>query len=130
MPRKLRPEQAPSFDEVLEAQLQDPEFRAEWERTALARAVAIAIVRYRTERKLSQRALAHALSWKQPQVARLELGEHNPSIDTLVVLSRKLGMRFSFAVGPRSQPLPVRTRKSDVVERVEYECGRLMAAAG
>jgi hypothetical protein len=35
-------------DELIAEQLhRDPEFRVEWERTALARAVALAIVRYR-----------------------------------------------------------------------------------
>ena len=41
-------------DELIAEQLRtDPEFRAEWERTALARAVAVAIVRYRAEHDLS-----------------------------------------------------------------------------
>ena len=36
-------------EELIAEQLRsDPEFRAEWERTALARAVAVAIVRYRS----------------------------------------------------------------------------------
>jgi len=33
--------------EVLAEMLGDPQFRAEWERTALARAVAEAVIRYR-----------------------------------------------------------------------------------
>ena len=46
-------------DELIAEQLHtDPAFRAEWERTALARAVAVAIVRYRAEHDLSQRELA------------------------------------------------------------------------
>lgn len=130
IPRKLRLEEAPTFEQVLEGQLQDPAFRAEWERTALARAVANAVVRYRAERGFSQRALARLMDWKQPQVARLELGEHNPTIDTLLALSRKLGLRFAFAIGPAGVPLPVRPRKTDVVERVDTDQGRLMAAAG
>jgi ribosome-binding protein aMBF1 (putative translation factor) len=104
MPKKMRPEEAPSFETVLEGQLQDPEFRAEWERTALARAVANAVVRYRAERGLSQRTLAGLLGWKQPQVARLELGEHNPTVETLLLLTRKLKLRFAFAVGPPRRP--------------------------
>ena len=35
-----------AIEERMEA---DPEFRAEWERTALARAVAIEIIRYRAD---------------------------------------------------------------------------------
>ena len=130
VPRKLRPEQAPTLERVLDDQLQDRAFRAEWERTALARGVANAVLRYRTERGLRQRALARLMDWKQPQVARLELGEHNPSIETLLALSRRLGLRFAFAIGPGGEPLPVRPRKTDVVERVDNDRVRLMAAAG
>ena len=37
--------------------LRDPEIRAEYDRTALAHAVALRVLRYRTERGLSQSAL-------------------------------------------------------------------------
>ena len=71
-------------DELLAEQLRDdPEFRAEWERTALARAIALAVVRFRAERRLSQRGLAAVLGMSQPQVARLEKGDVNPTMDTL-----------------------------------------------
>jgi ribosome-binding protein aMBF1 (putative translation factor) len=88
--------------EVLDDLLQDPVFRLEWERTALARAVAEAVIRYRTEQGLSQTALARLLGWSQPVVARLEAAEHNPSMDTLVHLSRVLGLRVHVDVGPKT----------------------------
>jgi ribosome-binding protein aMBF1 (putative translation factor) len=88
--------------DVLAEMLQDPEFRAEWERTALARAVAEAVIRYRAEHGLSQTALAGLLGWRQPVVARLEAAEHNPSMDTLLTLARTLGLRFHVDVGPRT----------------------------
>jgi ribosome-binding protein aMBF1 (putative translation factor) len=78
----------------------DPEFRREWERTALAREVAAAIVAYRGAHKLSQRALAERLGWRPSVVSRLEAAEHNPSIDTLVELSRKLGLKMRIEVPP------------------------------
>ena len=87
-------------DEILQEELQDPEFRAEWERTALARAVALAIVRYRGDHGLSQRDLAERLGMKQPQVARLELGEVNPSMETLMRVSGQLGIEFTIDVRP------------------------------
>lgn len=72
-------------DEVIAEDLaRDPAFRVVWERTALGRAVAIALVRYRAEHDLSQWDLAKRLAMKQPQVARLELGEVNPSLVTLL----------------------------------------------
>jgi hypothetical protein len=44
-------------DELLLAEhlASDPAFRAEWERTALARGVAVALVRYRADRGLAQK---------------------------------------------------------------------------
>jgi ribosome-binding protein aMBF1 (putative translation factor) len=91
-----------SNTEVLAEMLQDPQFRAEWERTALARAVAEAVIRYRVERGLSQTALARLLGWRQPVVARLEAAEHNPTMDTLLTLARKLDLRVQVDVGPKT----------------------------
>jgi ribosome-binding protein aMBF1 (putative translation factor) len=88
-------------DEMIAEQLRsDPEFRTEWERTALARSVAVAIVRYRAEQDLSQRELAQRLGMKQPQVARLERGEVNPSIETLVRLAGELRIEFTIDIKP------------------------------
>jgi transcriptional regulator with XRE-family HTH domain len=88
-------------DELIAEQLRtDPQLRAECERTALARAVALVIVRYRVDRDLSQRELAERLGMKQPQVARLELGEVNPSMETLMRVSAHLGIEFTIDVRP------------------------------
>jgi transcriptional regulator with XRE-family HTH domain len=100
MPPSRERASASRSSKIAEQLRTDPEFRAEWERTALARAVAIAIVRYRTQHDLSQRELADRLSMKQPQVARLELGEVNPSMDTLMRISARLGIEFTIDVRP------------------------------
>lgn len=90
-----------NHDQAVAEELErDPEFRREWERTALAREVAVAIVSYRAAHKLSQRALAEKLGWRPSVVSRLEAAEHNPSIDTLLELSRKLGLRMRIDVTP------------------------------
>jgi predicted transcriptional regulator len=94
-----------SNDQLLAQQLRgDPEFRVEWERTALGRAVALAIIRYRAAHDLSQRDLAQRLRMKQPQVARLELGEVNPSIDTLMRIASGLQMTIRIDVRPARKP--------------------------
>jgi ribosome-binding protein aMBF1 (putative translation factor) len=88
---------------VAEELHQDPEFRREWERTALAREVARVIVAYRAAHHLSQRALAGKLGWRPSVVSRLEAAEHNPSIDTLLKLSGKLGLTMRITVDPAPQ---------------------------
>jgi|HubBroStandDraft_4_1064222.scaffolds.fasta_scaffold772486_1 ribosome-binding protein aMBF1 (putative translation factor) len=95
----------PTTGEVLADALRDQAFRREWQRTALAGAVALRLVEYRAEHGLSQRALAAKLGMKQPAIARLEAGDHTPSIDTLVRLSRGLGMRFRLEISPEELAL-------------------------
>lgn len=84
----------------------DPEFRAEWERTALARAVALAVLGYRVRRGLSQTQLGKQLGIRQPHVSRLELGEHNPTPEMLQRLASKLGLRFVLEIAPSEGAAP------------------------
>jgi DNA-binding transcriptional regulator YiaG len=72
-------DQLVSNEDVLAEELCDPEFRAEWERTAPARWLAVEIAHYRAEHGLSERQLAEQLGVHQSDVARMELGEHPSS---------------------------------------------------
>lgn len=87
-----------SSDEVIADRLHDPAIRVEWDRTAVARAVATRLVEYRAEHGLTQTQLARQLGMKQPAVARLEAGEHSPSLETLVRLASVLGFEFHLDV--------------------------------
>jgi transcriptional regulator with XRE-family HTH domain len=89
-----------THDEVLAEELQDPAFRAEWDRLTLARAVGRWVLNYRLRNSLSQRRLAAILGIKQPQVARLEAGGHDPSMNTLRLLSDRLGAEFLVVISP------------------------------
>jgi transcriptional regulator with XRE-family HTH domain len=121
-------------DELIAEQLRiDPEFRAEWERTALARAVAVAIVRYRGEHDLSQRELAQRLGMKQPQVARLELGEVNPRVDTLMRIAAHLGIELTIDVRPAGAParnVTKRAQSEALVGTFRTEEAEVLIAAG
>jgi len=91
----------PTHEEALAERLDaDPEYRREWERTALARAVAVKVIAYRVEHGLSQTALAGRLKMTQPAVARLESGEHNPTFPTLLRLSGALGIELAIDISP------------------------------
>jgi DNA-binding XRE family transcriptional regulator len=121
-------------DEVLAKQLMDPEFRAYWERTALARAVALRLTTYRAEHGLTQTQLARKLGMKQPAVARLEMGEQSPKIDTLVRIAEALGIEFMVNIKPTSGKAPWtpprKAEQAKIVERVPMcKGGELLVAA-
>jgi transcriptional regulator with XRE-family HTH domain len=78
--------------------LLDPEFRAEWQRTAVANAVAIWIIGYRAEHDLTQEQLAARLGMKPSAVGRLELGEVEPKVSTLLRVSKALGVPLTLTI--------------------------------
>ena len=96
----MTPAHMKTANDSLKKRLRDPEFSQAWERTALARAVALRLVEYRAENGLSQSALARKLQMQQPAIARLEAGDHNPSMETLMRLSQGLGIDFHIDITP------------------------------
>lgn len=109
------------FNHLLDEQMEHPEFRENWERTALARAVANQVIRYRAAHGLSQSELARRLGVSQAVVGRLELGEHEPKIATLSRLARTLGLRFNIDIHPdgsESEPVVIERVVVDGVELV------------
>jgi transcriptional regulator with XRE-family HTH domain len=107
-----RVEAYPSADDVLAEALQNAEVRAQWEQTRLARDVALWLVRHRGEHGLTQSALAQQLGWKQPVVARLERGDHEPSMATLQHLVRTLGGSARISIDGDNVRLVVRRPRS------------------
>ena len=88
------------FEQILEEELRDPEFRAEWERLAPARAVANRLILYRAEYGLTQTALGRRLGMPQSAIARLEIGEHIPTLPTLLKLTDVLGLEILVTMTP------------------------------
>ena len=90
-----------THDVLLAAELAtDPEFAAEWERLAVARMLAVQLIRYRSVHDLSQRALAAKLGVSQPRIVELESGEKNPTFDTIVKISAATGLEFAIDIAP------------------------------
>ena len=122
-----------SYEDVLAEQLEDPEFRAEWERLAPARAVALRLVGYRVEHDLTQTALGRILRMPQSAVARLESGDHVPSLETLVRLSDALDIEFLVDIKPKGSRTSWVSRQAEsaaVVEKVTTRNGgELLVAA-
>jgi DNA-binding XRE family transcriptional regulator len=109
-----------SFDALLsEELLADLSFRAEWQRLTPARKFAAALLRYRATHDLSQRALAERLGVSQPRIVKLESGEHNPEIATIINAARKLEIEFCLDVSPSGRKptlITARAQREDVID--------------
>ncbi len=118
-----------SFDSLLaEEQLANPSFRAEWQRLAPARAFSIALLRYRADNDLNQRQLAKRLGVSQPRVVKLEAGEHNPEIDTVINAVRRLGIEFCFDVSPAGRKPALVSSRALRSEAIDHEEVSVVAA--
>lgn len=125
-------ETLPPFDDVLDRQLQDPAFRAEWERTAPARALALRLVAYRSEHGLSQTALARKLGVSQPAVARMETGEHLPTLQSLAQIADALDIEVLIDITPAGRSsawLSPEVKTEPTAERVATRGGGEMLIA-
>lgn len=114
---------------VAEEQLAAPSFKAEWQRLAPAREFAATLLRYRAEHKLSQRALAKKLGISQPRVVKLESGEHNPEIDTIINAVRSLGIEFALDVAPTSRKPALVTARAQKSRAIAHEDVSVVAAS-
>lgn len=114
---------------VAEEQLADPSFRAEWQRLAPAREFAATLLRYRAEHKLSQRALAKELGVSQPRVVKLESGEHNPEVDTIINAVRRLGIEFVLDVAPASRKPALVTARAQKHGAIAHDDVSVVAAS-
>lgn len=114
---------------VAEEQLADPSFKAEWQRLAPAREFAATLLRYRAEHKLSQRALAEKLDVSQPRVVKLESGEHNPGVDTIINAVRRLGIEFVLDVSPASRKPALVTARAQKQGGVAHDAVSVVAAS-
>jgi transcriptional regulator with XRE-family HTH domain len=119
-----------TFEALLaEEQLADPSFRAEWQRLAPAREFAATLLRYRAEHELSQRALAEKLGVSQPRVVKLESGEHNPEVDTIINAVRRLGIEFVLDVAPAGRKPALVTARAQKRGAIAYDDVSVVAAS-
>ena len=79
------------FDDYLQEQLKDPEFRAEYEALQPEHAVIQALIDARKETGITQKELSKRTGIAQGDISKLESGTANPSIKTLQRLAAGMG---------------------------------------
>ena len=90
------------FREYLNKQLEDPEFRAEWDALQPEMAIVQAMIDARKRAGLTQRELSARTGITQSDISKLENGSANPSIKTLQRLAEGMGMRLKIEFQPIS----------------------------
>jgi ribosome-binding protein aMBF1 (putative translation factor) len=79
------------FRELLEKELQDPEFKKEWDRLEPAYQAQRALIRARIDAKMSQRDLAKKAKTTQAVISRIENMTVSPSIGLLQKIAEAFG---------------------------------------
>ena len=86
------------FRRDLEEDLKDPEFRAAWDEADTEYQIQKALISAREERNMTQQQLAEATGINQRVISRIESGNSNPTVKTLLRLAKglnkKLDLRF------------------------------------
>ena len=90
------------FQEFLNEQLQDDEFRKEWEDIQPEMDVIRAMVDARISQNLTQKELAERTGINQADISKLENGTRNPSLKLLKRLADGMGMTLKIEFVPKS----------------------------
>ena len=88
------------FDDYLEEQLQDPEFKKEWDDIQPEMDVIRAMIEARNEQNLTQKELSARSGIAQSDISRLENGTKNPSLKLLKRLAAAMGMQLKIEFVP------------------------------
>ena len=91
-----------TLKEYIGEQMQDPEFREEWERLQPERELMRVLVDVRQEKGLTQKEIAERTGIAQSEISKIENGTRNPSIKLLQKLADGLGMNLKIEFTPKA----------------------------
>ncbi|MCD8119821.1 MAG: helix-turn-helix domain-containing protein [Lachnospiraceae bacterium] len=92
-----------TFQEYLDEQLKDPEFKAEYDALEPEFALIQAMIDARRETGLTQKQLSERTGISQSDISKFERGNGNPSLKTLKRLAAGLGMSLNVTFQPLTQ---------------------------
>ena len=89
------------FDDFLESQIQDNEFRQEYERLQPETEIIKALIEARLSQNLTQQQLADRTGINQADISKLENGMRNPSLKLLQRLADGMDMILRIEFVPK-----------------------------
>ena len=92
-----------TFNDMLEKQLKDEEFRKEYEAIQPEMDVIRAIVDARVSQNLTQKELAERTGINQADISKIENGTRNPSLNLLKRLADGMGMVLKIEFIPKNR---------------------------
>ncbi len=91
---------ASTFEDLIIELEKDPEFRREDRRQKLYYDLILEIIKRRRELNLSQKELATRVGTRQSSISRIESGEHNMRLSTLIEIAEALQARVRIRLIP------------------------------
>lgn len=85
------------FRKYLEKQLQNPDFKAEWDALEPELSIMQAVIDPRKESGLTQQQLAERTGISQADISKLENGNANPSLKTLQRLASAMDKKLKIS---------------------------------
>ena len=85
------------FRRFLNKQLEDPDFRKEWDETEPEYQIMKAMIAARMEAGITQQQLSEKTGINQSNLSRIENGSGNPSVSTLQRIAEALGKKLSIS---------------------------------
>ena len=88
MSKNKKLKKAIDFQEYLVQQLKNPEVRKHYDKYGKQLEIAYQILRLRKQKKMSQAELARKINTKQSNIARMEMGQQNFTIEMLQKIAK------------------------------------------
>ena len=85
------------FRKFLNKQLEDPDFRKEWDEMEPEYQIMKAMIAARMETGITQQQLSEKTGINQSNLSRIENGNGNPSVSTLYRIASALGKKLSMS---------------------------------
>lgn len=83
------------FRQYVERQMQDPEFKAEHDKTRAEFEITRALIAARVSQNLTQKELSERTGIRQSNISRIENGTCSPTVATLQALAEGMGKKLN-----------------------------------